>query len=99
MSVGNAFVGAMLELAYRLLDFYMYAVLISALLSWLLAFGIINPYNRFVNAIHDILMRITEPVLRPIRRYLPVVGGLDLSPLALLFGIYFVQSFLRRLVF
>jgi YggT family protein len=99
MSAGNALIAAFLEVLYAIIDFYVWAVIISALMSWLIAFDIVNPYNRVVHVISDMLMRITEPLLAPIRRFLPPMGGMDLSPLVLIFALYFVQSFIRHLVF
>ncbi|MFY9288905.1 MAG: YggT family protein [Alphaproteobacteria bacterium] len=90
--------GALLEVIYIVLDFYIWALIIGAVLSWLVAFNVINPHNKFVRMIGDFLFRITEPLLRPIRKYLPVMGGLDLSPLVLIFIIFFLQSFIRHLV-
>ncbi|MDD3029132.1 MAG: YggT family protein [Alphaproteobacteria bacterium] len=98
MSVGNAFLAAVFEVLYALLNFYVWALIIAALLSWLVAFGILNPYNRFVQVVLGLLTRITEPLLAPIRRVLPPMGGIDLSPLVLIFAIYFLQSFIRHLV-
>ena len=60
-------------------------------LSWLLAFGVINRYNRSVSVIGDFLYRITEPALRPIRRMLPNFGGLDISPVILILILYFLR--------
>ena len=99
MPVGNALVDALIEVVYTILNFYMWVIIVGATLSWLVAFGIVNPYNRFVHIVGDFLNRITEPLLTPIRRVLPPMGGMDLSPLALLFIIYFIQSFIRHLVF
>jgi YggT family protein len=98
MSVGNAFFAAVLEVVYAILDFYVWAVILSAILSWLVSFGVVNPYNRVVHVVGDMLARITEPLLAPIRRHLPNMGGLDLSPLVLIFIVYFVQSFIRHWV-
>lgn len=99
MSVGSAFITAALEVIYVVLNLYVWALIIGAVLSWLTAFGVVNPYNRFVRAVIDTLGRITEPALRPIRRMLPNMGAVDLSPLVLIFLIYFIQAFIRRLVF
>ena len=98
MSVGNAFFAAVLEITYTLLELYVWALIVGALLSWLVAFGIINPYNRFVHIMGDMLARITEPLLAPIRRMLPSMGAIDLSPLVLILIIFFLQSFIRHLV-
>ena len=85
MHAGNALIAALLELVYAVLDFYMWVIIVGAVLSWLVAFNVINTQNRFVRAVGDFLYRLTEPVLRPIRRILPPFGGLDLSPLVLIF--------------
>ena len=97
MNVGNAMIGAIVEVIYLILDFYVWALIVSAVLSWLVAFNIINTSNRFVHTVGDFLYRITEPLLRPIRRVVPPVNGLDLAPLVLIFAIMFLQAFLRRL--
>ncbi len=99
MSVSSAFIGASLEVVYAVLDFYVWVIVIGAILSWLVAFEIINPYNRLVRVVGDLMMRITEPILAPIRRLLPRTGSLDLSPIVLIFLIFFIQSFIRRLAF
>jgi YggT family protein len=99
MNAGNAIIAAFLEVTYAVLDFYIWALIIGAILSWLVAFNIINTRNRFVQVIGDFLYRITEPLLQPIRRVVPMMGGLDLSPLILIFIIYFLQSFIRHLAF
>ncbi len=75
-----------------LLGLYVFILLASVIFSWLVAFNVINPHNQFVSTVWRALDAMTEPVLRPIRRMLPDMGGLDLSPLVLLLGIYFIQS-------
>ena len=72
-----------------------WAVIISAILSWLVGFNIINVRNRLVYIIVDSLQRITEPLLLPIRRLLPNLGGIDLSPIVLIL----LLIFFRNLVF
>lgn len=79
------------------LQLYTWAIIISAILSWLVAFNVVNTSNRIVYLIGDFLYRVTEPALRPIRRFLPSLGGIDLSPLVLILGIIFLQSVLGRL--
>ena len=74
-----------------LIDLYKYIIIAAVILSWLMAFGVINPYNRFVRSLAEALAAVTEPLLRPIRRALPDMGGLDLSPLVLLLGLIFIQ--------
>jgi YggT family protein len=68
----------------------------SVIMSWLVSFNVINTRNRFVYLLVDMLNRATEPVLRPIRRILPNLGGLDLSPLVLFLVLYFVQDLMRE---
>ena len=86
-------------LTIRILDIYIWVVIISVILSWLVAFNVINTRNQFVYAVGSFLHRITEPALRPIRRYLPSLGGIDLSPLVLILLIWFIQMVLQRLLF
>lgn len=78
------------------LDLYMWVFIISAVLSWLIAFNMINTYNRFIAVVLDVLQRLTEPILRPIRRVVPIMGGLDLSPMVAILGIYFLRLLLRE---
>ncbi len=78
------------------LDLYMWALIIVAVLSWLTAFGVVNSHNRFVYSVTDFLNRITEPALRQIRRVVPPISGLDLSPIILIFLIIFLRSLLRE---
>jgi YggT family protein len=99
MPVGNALIAALFEVVYTILNFYIWVIIVGAALSWLVAFGIINTHSRFVQVVGEMTARITEPLLAPIRRMLPPMGGLDLSPLVLIFAIYFIQSFIRHLVF
>jgi YggT family protein len=79
------------------LNIYVWAIIISAILSWLVAFNVVNTSNQIVYTIGDFLYRITEPALRPIRRFLPNLGGIDLSPLVLILGIWFLQGVLGNL--
>ena len=80
------------QLIYVVLNLYVWVLIISAVLSWLIAFNVINTRNRFVYTVTDILYRLTEPALRPIRNVLPNLGGIDISPIILILGIFFVQS-------
>lgn len=98
MPVGQALVAAILELIYYVLDFYVWLLIIGAVLSWLEAFGVVNSYNRLVAVVGGFINSVTEPVLSRIRRYLPATGSVDLSPLVLIFIILFLQSFIRHLV-
>ncbi len=83
----------------RLLDFisslitlYVYIIIAGAVMSWLMAFNVVNPYNQFVRSIWQGLNAMTEPLLRPIRRWMPDLGGIDISPVVLILACAFVQS-------
>lgn len=78
-------------LLLTILELYSYIVLAYVIMSWLIAFNVINTHNRFVYLVNDFLNRTTEPVLRPIRRFLPNLGGIDLSPIVLFLLIMFLQ--------
>lgn len=95
----NAFLAAGLEVTNVILGLYIWVLIIGAVMSWLVGFGVINTHNRFVQMISDFIYRITEPLLRPIRRILPAFGGLDLSPLVLILLIMFLQRFIQHLAF
>jgi YggT family protein len=97
MNVSSALFASILELMYTLLRMYVWVLIVGAVLSWLVAFNIINARNRFVQVVGDFIYRITEPLLKPIRRLLPHMGGMDLSPLVLILIIWFIQSFIRKL--
>ena len=79
-----------------LITLYVYIIIASVIFSWLVAFNVINPYNDFVSAIGRALNALTEPLLRPIRRFMPDLGGLDISPIILLLGCMFVQEVVLR---
>ncbi|RVU36595.1 YggT family protein [Hwanghaeella grinnelliae] len=76
------------------LNLYLWCIIISAVLSWLVAFNVVNTSNKFVYMVGDFLYRITEPALRPIRQFMPNLGGIDISPVLLILIIYFIQSLL-----
>jgi YggT family protein len=79
-----------------ILELYSYVLLAYVILSLLIAFGVVNYYNRFVNGLFEVLQKLTEPLLKPIRRLLPDTGALDLSPLILFLLIYLLRSLLAE---
>jgi YggT family protein len=85
---------SILQLIVQVIELYKWAVIISIILTWLVQLNVINTSNRFVYMVGDFLYRITEPAMRPIRRYIPSVGGIDLSPIVLLLGLWLLQSLL-----
>ena len=78
------------------LSLLVWAIVISAILSWLIAFNVINTHNEFVRQIWGTLDRMTEPLYRPIRKILPDFGGLDLSPLVVLVGLAIIERVLLQ---
>jgi YggT family protein len=82
---------AILDVVLLALDIYVWVIIASAVLSWLIAFNVINMRNDFVRMIYNGVYQLTEPVLAPIRRRLPNMGGLDISPIVLLLLIFLIQ--------
>jgi YggT family protein len=82
----------LLQFISYLLTLYVYILIASAILSWLIAFNVVNPRNQFVAMLGEFLYRITEPVLRPIRNMMPNLGGIDISPIIVILIIVFIQS-------
>src|SRR6476660_3170601 len=82
---------AILDIVIIVLDLYVWLLIASAILSWLIAFNVVNTRNQFVAAVAEFLYRITEPALAPIRRFMPNLGGLDISPIILILLIMFIQ--------
>ena len=74
------------------IDLFIYVVIAAAVLSWLVAFNVVNRQNRIVYTIGDALYRLTEPALRPIRNVLPDLGGIDISPVVLILLLLFVRN-------
>ncbi len=75
-----------------IIDLYIWVIIASAILSWLVAFNVVNTSNRFVLAVADMLYRLTEPALRPIRSVLPNLGGIDISPVILILLLLFIRD-------
>jgi YggT family protein len=85
---------SLVSLISTVIQIYIYILIASAVLSWLIAFNVVNMRNQVVATIAEALWRLTEPALRPIRRVLPNLGGLDLSPVVLILLLIFVQNLL-----
>jgi YggT family protein len=90
---------AVLEVILFILNMYVWLLIAAAVLSWLIAFNVVNVRNQFVGMVADFLYRITEPVLRPIRNVMPNLGGLDVSPVILIIIIFFVQRVIELYVY
>jgi YggT family protein len=90
---------AVLDVLLLALDIYTWILIVSAVLSWLIAFNVVNTRNQFVSTVWDTLYRITEPALRPIRERLPNLGGVDISPIILFLIIVFIKSLIINYVY
>jgi YggT family protein len=91
------FLVPVIEVLIDALEVYKWIIIVAALMSWLIAFNVINTRNRGVAMIGDFLYRITEPALRPIRRLLPNLGGVDVSPIIVFFIIILLQQWLAAI--
>ncbi len=90
---------AILDVILLALDLYTWVIIISAVLSWLIAFNVVNTRNEIVRTIWNAIYQITEPVLAPIRRRLPDMGGIDISPIVLLLIIFLVQRIIAYYIY
>ena len=102
MSVNHEMETIMLALFQTIdlaLNLYTWVLIASAIFSWLYAFNVINSSNRFVNSLGMFFYNVTEPVLRPIRRVLPDLGGIDISPIVVLLVIFFIRSLMWNSIY
>ena len=86
---------AIFYLALQILKLYSYVVRVNVIISWLIAFNVLNTQNRFVYSILELTYRLTDPILNKIRRFLPNLGSLDISPIILLLLIWFVEMCMK----
>ena len=86
---------AIFYLVLQILKLYSYVVVANVIVSWLIAFNVLNTQNRFVYALLELSYRLTEPILRRIRRFLPNLGSLDISPIILLLLIWFIEMCMK----
>jgi len=89
------FIIAIYQVVDLILSLFVWLLIASAIMSWLFAFGVVNTRNQFVRMIAEFLYRITEPVLRPIRGFIPSVGGIDLSPIVVIVAIFFIRTLMQ----
>lgn len=90
---------AVLDIILLILQIYIWLLIAAAVLSWLVAFNVVNTRNQVVAMAGDFLYRVTEPVLRPIRSMLPNLGGLDVSPVILILLILFLENVIVRYIY
>jgi YggT family protein len=85
------FMRAILDIVMVVLNLYTWIIIAGAVLSWLIAFGVVNIRNDFVRSIWNLFLALTEPFLRPIRNFLPSTGGIDISPIILLLAVMLIE--------
>ena len=90
---------SILYIILLVLDIYIWLLIAAAVLSWLIAFNVVNTRNQFVAMVADFLFRVTEPVLRPIRSLLPNLGGIDVSPVVLILIIILIKDIIVRYIY
>jgi len=86
---------AIFYLALQILKIYSYVVIVNVIISWLIAFNVLNTQNRFVYSFLELTYRLTDPILNKIRRFLPNLGSLDISPIILLLLIWFIEMCMK----
>ena len=94
--MSSALLATILSVVVTIMNLYTWVVIAAVIASWLIAFGVVNTRNEVVRAIVGFLYAATEPVFRQIRRVIPAIGGLDLSPLVVLLAVYAIEYFIVR---
>ena len=94
----DVFLVPLLNVCRLVVGLYTWLVIAAVISNWLIVFGIINVQSPVVRMILDFIFRLTDPILSRVRAVVPFVGGIDLSPLILLLGLYFVQEMLGRIL-
>lgn len=90
---------SLLQLIAAIIQIYIWCLVINVILSWLISFRILNTSNQFVARVNDFFNRITEPALQPIRRVIPPVGGIDISPIVLILLLWFIRNLMFEIYF
>jgi YggT family protein len=90
---------AILDVVLIVLHLYIWLLIAAAVLSWLIAFNVVNTRNQVVAIVGDFLFRITEPLLRPIRQMMPNLGGIDVSPVILILIIFLIENIIVRYIY
>ena len=90
---------SVLSLFNDIVNLYIWILIINAILSWLVAFNILNTGNRFVYSVLEVSYKLTNPALNLIRRYLPNLGSIDISPVILILGLIFLRNFINELFY
>jgi YggT family protein len=90
---------AILDVLLVVLQLYTYVIIAAVILSWLVAFNVVNRYNDVVRSIWNFVTALTEPLMRPIRRTVPNLGGIDISPLILLLLIFLLERIIEEYIY
>jgi YggT family protein len=90
---------AVVWLINTVINLFIFVLIVQVIMSWLIAFNVVNTRNRFVYMVADVAYKITEPVLRPIRRIMPNLGGIDLSPVVVIILLGFIQRLIPSLIY
>jgi YggT family protein len=98
-TLSGALMRAILDVLLVVLQLYTYVIIAAAILSWLVAFNVVNRYNEVVRSIWNLVTALTEPLLRPIRGLVPNFGGIDISPVILLLGIFFLERVIWQYIY
>lgn len=88
----------LVHILMTLLNIYLWLIIFTVIVSWLVAFDVLNTRNRWVYKMCEILNRLTNPVVQRVRRYVPPLGGIDITPMVIIFGIYLLQNLLLMLL-
>lgn len=88
---------SVIDLLIFALNLYLWVIILSVMVSWLVVFDVLNTRNKWVYKACNLLNRMTSPAIRQVRKFLPPLGGIDLSPMAVIFAIYLLQNLLHRL--
>jgi YggT family protein len=99
VSDNGSLMRSILYVILLLLDIYIWLLIAAAILSWLIAFNVVNARNQFVHMVGDFLYRVTEPILRPIRNIMPNLGGIDLSPVIVILLIILIKDIIVRYIY
>ncbi len=90
--------GLIAQLLITALDIYIYIIIANVIISWLIVFDVVNIRNPKAANLICLLEKVTDPVYKPLRKYIPPIGGIDLTPIIIIFGIYLLQNIILRLL-
>lgn len=90
--------GLIVGILMLLLNIYLWLIIFTVIVSWLVAFDVLNTRNRWVYKMCEVLNRLTNPLVQRVRRYVPPLGGIDITPMIIIFGIYLLQNLLLMLL-